>query len=146
MPFYNYRIAVGHDVALSSLANVETALASYLPQAARAPRSLPVDLYPVRRVVNGREVGDGIINHEWTFDYFTRDALEYVIETWLTVSAARVVSRAVTIYTPVDVDEYRRFNCVLCLPKPGQDYSRLSPGYGSLKLRFRDLIYLPEPP
>lgn len=149
MPFVDYRIAVGHSVALGSLVNVETALAnvSDLRPSGRVPKSLPVDLYPIRtRAVGGREHGDGDIGHQWVFDYFTRNALEYVIDTYLTVSTVRVVSRAVTIYTPIDTDEYARFNCYICLPKPGQDYSRLSPGYSPMTIRFTKLIYQAEPP
>jgi hypothetical protein len=148
MPFADYRIAVGHSVALGSLVNVETALAnvSDLRPSGRVPRSLPVDLFPVRRTgAAGQEKGGGIIYHQWVFDYFTRNALEYVIDTYLTVSSARVVSRAVTIYTPIDTDEYARFNCYICLPKPGQDYSRNSPGYSPMTIRFNDLIFQPEP-
>jgi hypothetical protein len=44
MAIYDYRIAAGTNVALVSLTNVEDLLTF-------APRSQPVDIYPVRRTV-----------------------------------------------------------------------------------------------
>jgi hypothetical protein len=138
---YDYRIAVGSSVALASLTNVETLLWPYTKPLAIAPRSQPVDLYPVRTTLgSGRVRGDGTINHTWEFTGIKQAAVQYLLHTLLFSSG---VSTAVTIYTRLhSTGAYARYNCYAILPVPGQDLEYVRQGVYRMALRFSDLVAL----
>ena len=124
MPVYDYRWALGSNVALSSLTNVETDLLPYTHGITVAPTSQPVNPFPVRNVaLSGVMRGEGTITHQWVFSVLPIAALDYILDTYLTVGGALVVSRAMTIYTRRhDRLTYNRYNCNLTLPAGGVDY------------------------
>lgn len=142
MPFYSYSIAVGSSVALASLSNIEDVLLPYTRPLRIAPRSQPVNAYPVRTVLgSGRERGDGLVTHAWEFTAIPVAAVDYLM-TYL-FSSGTVVSTACTIYTRRhDLDDYARFNAQVILPVPGQDLEYLRQGVFRLVLRFNDLVAL----
>ncbi len=142
MPFYSYSIAVGSSVALASLSNIEDVLLPYTRPLRIAPRSQPVNAYPVRTVLgSGRERGDGAINHAWEFTAINKAAVDYLY-TYLW-SAGTVVSTAVTIYTRQhELDQYVRANAYAVLPVPGQDIEYLRQGVFRMVIRFNDLVTL----
>lgn len=142
MPFYSYSIAVGSSVALASLSNIEDVLLPYTRPLRIAPRSQPVNAYPVRTVLgSGRERGDGLVTHAWEFTAIPVAAVDYLM-TYL-FSSGTVVSTACTIYTRRhDLDDYARFNAQVILPVPGQDLEHLRGGKIRLTLRFNDLVAL----
>ena len=141
MSFYDYRIAVGSSVALASLTNVETLLWPYTKPLAIAPRSQPVNLYPIRTALgSGRERGDGTINHAWEFTALKQAAVGYLLHTYLFASG---ISTAVTIYTRLhSTGAYARYNAYANLPVPGQDMEYIRQGIFRMTLRFSDLVAL----
>ena len=142
MPFYSYSIAVGSSVALASLSNIEDVLLPYTRPLRIAPRSQPVNAYPVRTVLgSGRERGDGLVTHAWEFDALPAQAVNYLLYVYLFSGGA--VSTAVTIYTRRhELDQYTRFNAYAVLPVPGQDLEHLRGGKIRLTLRFNDMVAL----
>ena len=138
---YDYRIAVGSSVALGSLVNVEDLLFPYTKPLRLAPRSQPVNLYPIRtQLGSGRERGDGTIAHIWEFSAIKLAAINYLLHTYLFASS---VSTAVTIYTRLhSANSYARYNAYAVLPVPGQDLEYIRQGVFRLTLRFNDLVAL----
>ena len=128
MPFYSYSIAVGSSVALASLSNIEDVLLPYTRPLRIAPRSQPVNAYPVRTVLgSGRERGDGLVTHAWEFDALPAQAVNYLLYVYLFSGGA--VSTAVTLYTRRhDANAYARYNAYAVLPVPGQDLEHLRGG------------------
>lgn len=141
MPYYAYAWAAGWGVALASLANVETDLHPYTQLLNLAPKSQPVDPYPVRTILaSGRERGDGRIDHAWEMTLPT-DALEYVIETKFALTS--VASVKVTINTRRhEMDDYARYNAWLSLPQSGVDMVYLRRGVLRVTFRFTALLAL----
>lgn len=139
---YDYRIAVGSSVALASLSNIEDVLWPYTRPLRIAPRSQPVNAFPVRTTLgSGRVRGDGTITHQWEFTAIKQAALGYLLNTLLFSGGA--VSTAVTIYTRDHAAAaYVRYNAYAVLPVPGQDITYLRGGVFSLTLRFNDLVAL----
>ena len=142
MPFYSYSIAVGSSVALASLSNIEDVLLPYTRPLRIAPRSQPVNAYPIRTVLgSGRERGDGLVTHAWEFDALPAQAVNYLLYVYLFSGGA--VSTAVTLYTRRhELDQYTRFNAYAVLPVPGQDLEHLRGGKIRLTLRFNDMVAL----
>jgi hypothetical protein len=141
MPYYDYRIAVGSSVALASLMNVETLLFPYTRPLQIAPRTQPVDLYPIRTTLgSGRVRGDGTINHVWEWTGIKQVAVQYFLHTYLFSSG---VSTAVTIYTRLhSTGAYARYNAYAILPAPGPDLEYIRQGIYRMTLRFSDLVAL----
>ena len=141
MAFADYRIAVGSSVALGSLTNIEDLLWPYTKPLYIAPRSQPVDLYPVRTVLgSGRVRGDGTINHAWEWTGIKQAAVQYLLHTYLFSSS---VSTAVTIYTRLhSTGSYARYNAYAILPVPGQDLEYIRQNTYRMTLRFSDLVAL----
>lgn len=142
MSFYDYRIAVGSSVALASLTNIETLLWPYTKPMAIAPRSQPVNAFPVRTTLgSGRVRGDGTITHQWEFTAIKQAAVNYLLNTLLFSGGA--VSTAVTIYTRDHAAaSYVRYNAFAVLPLPGQDIEYIRSGVLRMVIRFSDLVAL----
>ncbi len=142
MPTYSYSIAVGHNVALASLTNIENIPQFQYHGAALPPSTQPVDLFPVReRVLSGKEIGGGTINHVWTWQVLPIAALEYIEDTFL--SSGTVTWANVTIYTRKHNQQtYGRFNAYIILPQPNVDYTYRQRRVLNLNLRFRNLVAL----
>ena len=142
MPFYSYSIAVGSSVALASLSNIEDVLLPYTRPLRIAPRSQPVNAYPIRTVLgSGRERGDGLVTHAWEFDALPAQAVNYLLYVYLFSGGA--VSTAVTLYTRRhDANAYARYNAYAVLPVPGQDLEHLRGSKIRLTLRFNDMVAL----
>lgn len=138
---YDYRIAVGSSVALGSLVNVEDLLFPYTKPLRIAPRSQPVNLYPVRtQLGSGRERGDGTVPHAWEWTGIKQAAVQYLLHTYLFASS---VSTAVTIYTRLhSTGAYARYNAYAVLPVPGQGIEYIRQGVYRMTLRFNDLVAL----
>ena len=144
MAIYDYRWAIGSNVALSSLINVENDLLPYTRGVLIAPTTQPVNPFPIRNIaLSGLVRGEGAITHTWTFSALPIAALDYILDTYLTVNNALVVSRAMTIYTRRhDRGAYNRYNCYLTLPAGGVDY-QFRRGYAlNLNLTFTRLEVL----
>ena len=141
MPITNYRWAASHNVALGSLSFVENDLKPYMRLRIGAPRSQPVDPFPVRTMVQaGYELGDGRIDHTWDMVISTT-ALEFIIE--VKFSLTSVVSTPATIYTRRhDRNDFARYNAYVTLPKPGQDVVYVRQNVVRVSLRFTGLIAL----
>jgi hypothetical protein len=141
MAFYDYRIAVGSSVALASLPNIEDVLWPYTAPLHIAPRSQPVNLYPIRTTLgSGRERGDGMVFHAWEFTALRQSAVGYLLHTLLFSSG---ISTAVTIYTRLhSTGAYARYNAYANLPVPGQDLEYIRQGVMRVTLRFSDLVAL----
>lgn len=139
MPFYSYSIAVGSNVALASLSNIEDVLYPYTKPRRIAPRSQMPDMYPVRTTLgSGRVRGDGIVTHAWEFTALPKAAVDYLM-TYLWAGGT-AVSTAVTLYTRQhELDQYTRFNAYAILPVPGQDIEYLRQGVMRLVLNFSGL-------
>ena len=142
MSFYDYRIAVGSNVALGSLSNIEDILWPHTKPLRIAPRTQPVNAFPVRTVLgSGRVRGDGTINHAWEFTAIPKAAVDYLY-TYLW-TAGTVVSTAVTIYTRRhELDDYARYNAYAILPVVGQDIEYLRGGVLRMVISFSDLVAL----
>lgn len=141
MALYDYRWGAGWGVALASLSNVENDLRPYVRLRSIAPKSQPVDLFPVRTVLgSGRVRGDGRIDHAWELTLNTA-AIEYIIETKFALTSAASVK--VTIYTRRhEMNDYARYNAWLSRPQPGQDMTYLRQGVFAVTLRFTALLAL----
>jgi hypothetical protein len=142
VPFYDYRIAVGSSVALGSLSNIEDVLYPFTAPMRIAPRSQPVNAYPVRTVLgSGRVRGDGTVDHAWEFPALKAGAVNYLL--YALLFPGGVVSTAVTVYTRRhEAATYARYNAWAILPLPGQDLEYLRAGVIRLTLRFSDLVTL----
>jgi hypothetical protein len=116
MTFYDYRWGVGHNVALAALANVENDLYPYTKLRHVAPRSQPVDLFPVETMLaSGAGRGDGFVSAAWEMT-MPVEALAYSITKFGLTSAK---SAAATIYTREhDVLTYGRYNSFIWRPSP----------------------------
>lgn len=138
MPIYSYAWATGHDVALASLTNIETDLATYAPGRTLAPRTQAVARFPQRLIsLDGVEVGFGDISHEWTFAALPADAFQYIVSTYCNSDGS---GAAVTIYTRRhDLDNYGRYNAYLAYPQPIEDYSYRNQYVLDVRLRFTGL-------
>lgn len=135
MAFYDYRIALGHNVALGSLSNIENLVRF-------APRSQPVDVFPVRRtVLSGAVIGAGTINHTWTWDILPIADLKRIEDTFFANGAVTFAN--VTIYTRRHNRAlYARYNAIAILPQPGQDYEYTRRYARNLRWQFRNLVAL----
>ena len=141
MPLTNYRWAATHNVALGSLSYVENDLKAFMFPRIGAPKSQPVDPFPIRTMVQaGYELGDGRIDHRWQMVLST-GAIENVIE--VKFSLTSVVSTACTIYTRRhDRNDFARYNAYIILPKPGQDIVYLRKDVFRVTFRFTGLVAL----
>lgn len=141
MALTSYKWAAGFGVALGSMPFVEDDLYPYLRGRRVAPRSQPVDPYPVRTMVQaGYELGDGRIDHAWEMTLLT-DAIEYIIETKFSLTATTYA--ACTINTRRhERDNYTRYNAYIILPKPGQDIVYVRQGVFRVTFRFTGLAAL----
>lgn len=142
MARYEYAWAVGWNVPLNALTNVEDYLYPYTAPRLIAPISQPPDLFPVRiRLGSGRERGDGIPQHDWTFPALPTSGVEQIINDIF--SGGTVVSRALTINTPRhDLNTYARCNVYAALPKSRDDMEHIRPGLMRLTIRFTYLDVL----
>lgn len=124
MAFYDYRIAVGHGVALGSLTNVETFFYTYTRPKLIAPVSQPVNLYPIlQTALDGSAAGEGAITHEWVIDVMPIAGLNAWEDTYLTTGGVIMPSKPVTIYTRRQNQlVYTRYNAHLHYSQPGIDY------------------------
>lgn len=115
MPIYSYAWANGFDVALVNLSNVEDYLFPYTKPRRIAPRSQPVDLFPVETVMMDQSVrGDGAISHAWEMTLPTA-AYAYIMTDKF--SGGSVKSAAQTISTRRhELGTYARYNCYLVQP------------------------------
>lgn len=145
----DYRLGVGHDVALAAMESFEYAVGSR-NRKVDGGKVYPVavasdllDLFPVRGFVySGKERGDGMINHAWRFVVAVL-GYKYILDTYL--SGGTVVSAPVTLYTKrheVSRTEFQRFNAYVSLPKPGQDITYARGGLLRVTLRFTNLVAL----
>lgn len=141
MPLTSYKWAVGHGVALASMAFVEDDLYPFTRKRRIAPRSQPVDPFPVRTMVQaGYELGDGRIDHAWEMT-LTTDAIEYIIETKFSLTS--ITYAACTINTRRhEHDDYARYNAYIVRPKPGQDITYVRMGIFRVTWRFTGLSAL----
>lgn len=134
---FSYAFALGTNVALVSLNNVENHLGSQNRRVSGGPLfpvaivSPLLDLYPVRETtLDGGERGDGIVNHEWTLTLCTY-GLKYYLDTYFASGASVQVN--MTIYTRRhEFDTYTRYNCKALLP------SRIA---GDIELIQGDRLY-----
>lgn len=136
MPFYDYRLALGWNVALGSLTNAEDVFG-------QPPVTQPLDRFPVRRLaLAGLETGGGRIDTEWQFlDVLPLAALDSFLTTYFAAGASVAVQ--VTLYTRLrDLDEYRRYNAYMVQPKPGRDYVVEDLYAMALRLPFRRLVQI----
>jgi hypothetical protein len=146
-PIYSYAWAAGHGVALASLTNVETDIGNFNYRVAGAAftrvaiQSQPVDAFPVRTMLDaGYERGDGRIDHAWVM-VLALFGVKRVLDAYL--SSGTVVSAAMTISTRThELDAYKRYNCYLTLPKPGQDIEHIRGGVYRVTWRFTGLTAL----
>jgi hypothetical protein len=136
MAVYDYRWALNWNVALGSLTNLEA-----ISQIRFAPKSQPLDLYPIRRrTLSGKVYGTGTRTHFWLWDALPIASLEYILDSYLPSDAA---SAKMTIYTRLhDLGEYRRFNCWLERPQPGVHFRYDRKYARDLRLPFTGLIAL----
>lgn len=139
MAQYDYRFALGWNVALGSLSNIETTLGQYNRDANSilypiGIRSQPVDFYPVvTQLESGRVRGDGKVAHEWQLSMFV-PAVTYLVGLWSAKSAKW------TIYTRLhELGTYARYNCWAVRPS-GTDLVYQRQQYMTLTLRFTDLL------
>lgn len=152
-PSADYRIALNHDVALASLANIQTTLYPYnyrVSGGLKKPVGIwsPVlDPYPVRtQAGDSWETGDGFVNTYWllTLALFGVKAL---MDTYFT--SGTVVSANATIYTRRHLhNDYVRYNAIIHLPSSGAgDITPLRSAEGvgdafKVRLRMTDLVAL----
>ena len=82
--------------------------------------------------MSGKRVGVGYRTVRWEFSYWTFNMLDYFLDTFLTVSSARVQSASVSIqnFDHNDVAEY--LNCTLNWP----DYTQVPYGWKDIKILF----------
>lgn len=115
MPYYDYRWANGHDVALANLSNVEDYLYPYTKPRRIPPRSQPVDPFPVETELMDQSVrGDGAISHLWLI-VLPVAAYHFILTDKFSNGTVKSVSQ--TIYTRRhDLETYARYNCYLVQP------------------------------
>ena len=115
MPLYNYMWANGWNVALASLSNVEDYLRPNSRMRIIAPKSQPVDLFPVETVLmSGRVRGDGRIDTAWEM---TLPVEAYHAIMTNKFSGGTVKSVKQTVYTRRhDLETYARYNVWLVAP------------------------------
>lgn len=112
MALYDYRWATGHDVALSSLTNVEDDLATYqINSTIIVPRTQPVNPFSQETIsLDGYQVRDGLTNHEWIMTGLSRTAVKYIEDTYMNTNK----SAEITIYTRRhNRDAYQRYNAFI---------------------------------
>jgi hypothetical protein len=144
-PKYDYRIAMGFNVPLGSMTNVETLLSPYQGLYPSAPTSPQLNRYPVRDMTGaGYERGDGRLDHPWNWRVWLRATMDYVVTNWFTVSGVIVVSRPMTIYTPLHDRNgvYVRCNAYGTLFVPDDDGAFRLKRFDDPQLRFTKLIPL----
>lgn len=152
LPHTQYALALGYNVALGSLDNVEAHFYGVNRVTVNEPPIRVVitsdspDLAPIQlQSLDAAESQDGIVYHSWNLVLTTLG-----IKQWLnTYFAARVASVngstaiPMTIYTRLhELDTYNRYNCYAIFPsKTGGDltYSHKR-GRFVLRQRFNDLI------
>lgn len=150
MSYYSYAWAAGHGVALASLANAETFWLPYTNGVRIAPRSQPVDLFPVRFALgSGGEWGGGRIDHEWGVTLPTA-AVDFTIDTFF--SSGTVTTASLTINTRRHERDtartpggwvYARFNCTAILPsRANGDLEYVRQGVMRVTFRFKKLVAL----
>lgn len=147
LPHTQYALALGSNIALGSLDNVEAhfygvnRVTATEPPARVVITSDPLDLFPIRlQSLDAQESGDGILYHKWNLVLTTG-----AIKQWINGYFANGVSLsvAVTIYTRRhELDSYVRYNAYAILPSiTGGDlaYSHKR-GRFVLTQRFNDLV------
>lgn len=114
-----YKWASGFGVALGSLVPIDTDIASFMGNVPIVIATQPVERYPVRRgMLDGSENGGGRIDHTLVIRRLTREAMNYIEDTYLTTTGVIQPSKAMTIrLRNHDQDTYTRYNCYICLPK-----------------------------
>lgn len=119
-----YAWAVGHDVDLADLVNVEDDLLDACDGLYVHPTNAPIDRLPVReRTLDGEERGEGTISHVWNF-VLPLAAIQYIITEYFTVGGIAVPSRDMTINTfDVELGTFTRWNAKVARPKPNEDYT-----------------------
>lgn len=134
-----YAWAAGHDVADGSLVSIETDLASYMNGLAFAIRSQPVNRFPVRtKLMNGSVRGDGWLTHTLIIAKLSREAMNYIQDTYLTNGT--VVSQAMTVRLRLhDQDAWQRYNCYFELYNPDDDGAYELGEFNNVQLRFHNL-------
>lgn len=114
MPFYNYLIGAGWNVALGSLVNIE----NIKPTGDRkftAPRALQLYDEGERHIRgNGLLFSAGFAVQPWLFNGLTRAQYDYLSSTYCSSG----FSGKVTIYTRWTGQSGGRYNAVMVLPKP----------------------------
>jgi hypothetical protein len=131
MPFYDYRIAAGHGVALVSLTNIEAITPSsdrafYYPMA--SPFYNPGD-YKFRG--DGKLYISGAPSIDWQFSVMTLPQYQYLKTTY----CAGGYSGFVTIYTRTGGTAYTRHNATMIVPKEAD----LQPQWRSASARYEDV-------
>jgi hypothetical protein len=138
--FHDYAFAVGWDVVLASLRNVEETFGARNrhPESNQLMhigiRSQPVDFYPiVTDMESGRVRGDGKIPHLWQMQMFA-SATTYLMSLFTAKSVKW------TIYTRLhELDTYGRYNCWAVRPS-GDDLVYVGKKLLRVTLRFTDLM------
>lgn len=134
---FQYAFALGSNVALASLNNVENHLGSVNRRevgGALTPVSIVsplLDLFPIRdTLLDGGERGDGLVNHEWMLTLCTY-GLKFYLDTYFASGAT--VEVAMTIYTRRhELATYTRYNAKAILP------SRIN---GDIEIIQSDYLY-----
>lgn len=144
---YSYAIALGFDVALVSLVNVQALLWPHnRVTSADAPAnvsivSASVDPFPVRiQTLDTQESGDGILYLTWNMTLNTL-GIKFWMDTFF--ASETVLSTAVTIYTRrTELNSYSRYNAYMIMPSiTGGDLAYThTRGRFLLKQRFNDLV------
>lgn len=119
MTYYSsYLIGAGHNVALVSLVNIESIVATgdgY--RKFYAPQAIPHAAMGTRRgKLNGVGYRSGFYNVDWVFSVLTRNQYDYLSSTYCNSGLEGVV----TIYTTVGKQTYARYNASIDLPPMDQ--------------------------
>lgn len=150
---YLYAIALGFDVPLASLQNVQQLLYPYNRVAANSATqavpvvSEPVNFTPIRLPdLDGQESRDGITYHAWRMALNT-GGINFWLNTFFPAAVASVtgeISVAVTIYTRMaPFANYTRQNCYMIYPTMGEGGDLIyahKRGLFYLSQRFNDLL------
>lgn len=142
MTYYSYGLALGHDIALGSISNIETVLLPYTNNILLPPRTQPIERHPVRTaVLSGRERGDGFVNHEWFWGFMPVAAYDFYNDTYFN----GVVSVAVTVLQRNHLKNvYERWNGYAHRPIAGTEFVYDSYRVLEVTQRFTLTTYLPE--